>query len=75
VATNPVRNLIRENKSQQLQNVMMTSRSDDMITLERSLGTLVAEGTVSYEEAQSVSAHPKELAREIEAAKKQQGAR
>ena len=65
VATNPVRNLIRENKSQQLQNVMMTSRGDDMVTLEHSLGDLVKAGTISYEEAQSVSAHPKELAREI----------
>ncbi len=65
VATSPVRNLIRENKSNQLQNIMITSRADDMQTLEHSLGLLVKAGTVTYEEALTVTAHPKELAREI----------
>ena len=66
VATSPVRNLIRENKSNQLQNVMMTSRADDMCTLEHSLAGLVKSGQISFEEATSVSAHPKELARAVE---------
>src|ERR1700731_2238043 len=34
VATNPVRNLIRENRSNQLQNVMMTNSREGMQTLE-----------------------------------------
>ena len=65
VATSPVKNLIRENKSNQLQNIMITSRADDMRTLEHSLGLLVKAGTVTYEDALAVTAHPKELAREI----------
>ena len=37
IATNPVRNLIREGRSNQLQNVMMTNSKEGMQTLETSL--------------------------------------
>jgi twitching motility protein PilT len=63
IATNAVRNLIREGRSNQLQNVMMTNSREGMQTLESSLGALVQEGIVSYQEAYKVAAHPKELAR------------
>ena len=63
IATNPVRNLIREGRSNQLLNVMSTNRQEGMRTLEVSLAELIAAGTISYEDALSVSAHPKELAR------------
>jgi twitching motility protein PilT len=63
IATNAVRNLIREGRSNQLQNVMMTNSREGMQTLESSLGTLVQEGIVSYQDAFKVAAHPKELAR------------
>src|SRR5579872_883335 len=66
VATNPVRNLIRENRSNQLQNVMMTNSKEGMQTLESSLVQLIAEGTISYEDALGVSAHPKELVRALD---------
>jgi twitching motility protein PilT len=63
IATNAVRNLIREGRSNQLQNVMMTNSREGMQTLEHSLGSLIQAGTVSYQDAFKVAAHPKELAR------------
>jgi twitching motility protein PilT len=66
IATNPVRNLIRENRSNQLQNVMMTNSREGMQTLETSLVNLITQGTISYEEALTVSAHPKELVRALD---------
>jgi twitching motility protein PilT len=65
IATNPVRNLIREGKSNQLLNIMTTNQKEGMRTLETSLAELIQDGTVEYEEALSTSAHPKELARAV----------
>ena len=65
IATNPVRNLIREGRSNQLLNIMTTNHKEGMRTLETSLAELISAGTVSYEDALSVSAHPKELARAL----------
>src|SRR5580698_7524700 len=67
IATHPVRNLIREGRSNQLQNVMTTNQKEGMRTLETSLAELIAAGTITYEDALDVSAHPKELARAIAA--------
>jgi twitching motility protein PilT len=66
VATNPVRNLIRENRSNQLQNVMMTNAKEGMQTLETSLVELIADGTITYEDALGVTARPKELVRALD---------
>ena len=66
IATNPVRNLIREGRSNQLANVMFTNTKEGMQTLEYSLATLITDGVVTYEDAMSVCAHPKELMRTIE---------
>ena len=66
IATNPVRNLIREGRSNQLANVMFTGTKEGMQTLEYSLATLIADGIVTYEDAMAVSAHPKELIRTID---------
>ena len=68
VATSPVRNLIREGRSNQLGNVMFTGSSDGMQMLENSLAQLVVGGIVTYEDALAASAHPKELGRAIESA-------
>ncbi len=68
VATNPVRNLIRENRSNQLQNVMMTNSKEGMQMLEHSLVQLIADGTITYEDALGVSARPKELVRMLDQA-------
>jgi twitching motility protein PilT len=67
IASNPVRNLIREGRSNQLLNIMTTSQKEGMRTLEISLAELIVAGTVTYEDALDVSAHPKELARALEA--------
>ena len=65
VANHPVRNLIREGKSNQLLNVMSTSQSDGMQPLEVSLATLINAGTITHDEALEVSVHPKELERTL----------
>ena len=65
IATNPVRNLIREGRSNQLLNVMTTSHKEGMRTLETSLAELIQSGTIEFEDALAVSAHPKELSRAL----------
>ncbi|MCU1490034.1 MAG: twitching motility protein, partial [Acidimicrobiaceae bacterium] len=65
IATNPVRNLIREGRSNQLMNIMTTNQQEGMRTLEVSLSELIRAGTVTYEDALAASAHPKELARSM----------
>jgi twitching motility protein PilT len=66
IATNAVRNLIREGRSNQLQNIMLTGTKDRMCTLESSLATLVIDGVITYEDAMAVSAHPRDLTRTVE---------
>jgi twitching motility protein PilT len=66
IATHPVRNLIREGRSNQLQNVMFTNQKEGMQTLENSLAALVVENVISYEDAMATTAHPKELIRTLE---------
>ena len=66
IATNPVRNLIREGRTNQLQNVMFTNTKEGMQTLENSLAALIVENVVTYEDAMSITAHPKELIRTLE---------
>jgi twitching motility protein PilT len=73
IATNPVRNLIREGRSNQLLNIMTTNQKEGMRTLEISLAELIAAGTITYEDALEVSAHPKELARALSATSQQVG--
>ena len=73
IATNPVRNLIREGRSNQLLNVMTTNQKEGMRTLETSLAELIVAGTIAYEDALDVSAHPKELARALEAVQHNKG--
>lgn len=66
VATNPVRNLIREGRSNQLANVMFTGTQDGMQTLEHSLARLITDEVITFEDAMSVTGRPKELARNLE---------
>lgn len=62
-ATGAVRNLIREGKTHQVDNVIRTSLDVGMKTLEHSLVELVREGELSTEDAESVALHPEELVR------------
>jgi len=66
IATNPVRNLIREGRSNQLLNVMFTNTKEGMQTMENSLAKLIVDGVISYEDAMSITARPKELVRTLE---------
>jgi twitching motility protein PilT len=63
IATSAVRNLIREGKSRQLRNMLLTGKTDGMQTLEEALTTLVSAGTVTMEDAQGASLHPAEVGR------------
>ena len=66
IATSPVRNLIREGRSNQLMNVMFTNAKEGMQILESDLARLVVDGKASFEDAFASSAHPKELTRSLE---------
>ena len=57
VGTSAVSNLIRDGKVRQIRNVIASGQRDGMCVLEQSLGTLVAEGVITMEEAMSVSVH------------------
>lgn len=66
LATNSVRHLIREGRSDQLQNILRTSQKAGMQTLESSLISLVQSGTVTVESARAVSSRPDEIDRGLE---------
>lgn len=51
-ATPAVRNLIREGKSYQIQNVIQTGREANMISLDKTLASLVQKGEISVENAE-----------------------
>jgi twitching motility protein PilT len=63
IANHPVRNLIREGKTNQLLNVITTNQQEGMCTMEMSLVDLISSDTCTYEDAMTISAHPKELDR------------
>ena len=63
LATPAVRNVIREGKTYQIDNIIQTSGDLGMLTLEKSLVKLVREGKISLETAQSVSLRPDEIVR------------
>lgn len=61
IANTAVRNLIRENKFQQVNLVIETSQDIGMISLNRSLADLVRRKEISMEQAEFYSLNPKEL--------------
>lgn len=61
--SNAVKNAIREGKTHQIDNIIQTSAELGMTTLESVLANYVKQGWVSFEEAQSFSVRPEELAR------------
>ena len=65
VASSAIRNLIREQKVFQIDNVMQTSGEAGMKLMESSLAELVQRGTISKETAINYSFRPTELARLI----------
>jgi twitching motility protein PilT len=61
IADSAVRNLIKDGKSHQLRNSLLTGQKDGMLTLEQSLSGLVQAGVVSLDEAMSRSLYPKDI--------------
>ncbi|GAA1601378.1 type IV pilus twitching motility protein PilT [Kribbella sancticallisti] len=61
VANSAIRNLIKEGKTHQLRNSLVTGQREGMLTLEQSLSTLVQAGTVSYDDAAARSLYPKDI--------------
>jgi twitching motility protein PilT len=63
VATYAVRNTVRDGRTNQLRNLIVTGQKDGMLTLESSLSQLVADGLVSYDEAITHTLFPHEVQR------------
>jgi twitching motility protein PilT len=61
MATEGVRNLLREGRTHQLRNSIIAGQQDGMQTIEMDLGRLVASGILALEVAAAVSSHPKEI--------------
>jgi twitching motility protein PilT len=62
VATSAVRNLVKEGKTNQLRNQILTGQREGMNTLEMSLSELVGAGLVGLDDAVARSAFPREVA-------------
>jgi twitching motility protein PilT len=60
-ANQAVRNLVREGKTAQIRNAIISSQRDGAQTLEMDLTRLVAEGIVSHEEAAAHAIVPKDV--------------
>lgn len=63
LGTSAIKTSIREGKTHQIDNILQTSTEVGMNTLEMSLATLVKEGKIDIETAQSYSLRPEELIR------------
>jgi twitching motility protein PilT len=61
VATNPVRNLIRDGKTHQLRNIVATNMRDGMQTMETAMNALIEAGVISHEDAVDRSLYPREI--------------
>jgi twitching motility protein PilT len=61
MANDAVRNLLREGKTRQLRNTMISGQQEGMQTIEMDLARLVASGIISFETAASASAYPKDI--------------
>ena len=61
VATPAVRNLIKDGKSHQLRNALLTGTRDGMTTLEQSLSALVQDGAITLEDALARSLYPRDI--------------
>jgi twitching motility protein PilT len=64
VGTYAVRNLIKDSKTHQLRNSLVTGHQDGMLTFEQSLSALIQAGVVTYEDAAARSLHAKDIERQ-----------
>lgn len=63
LGTSAIKTSVREGKTHQIDNILQTSTEVGMNTLEMSLATLIKEGKITLETAQSYSLRPDELTR------------
>lgn len=63
IATPAIRNLIREAKTHQIDNVIRTSADVGMISLEHTLVRMVRENLITMERAMEYAVHPEEIVR------------
>jgi twitching motility protein PilT len=61
VANPAVRNLIKDGKTHQLRNSLVTGQKEGMVTFEQSLSGLVQAGLVTYDEAVARSLYPRDV--------------
>jgi len=61
IANSAVRNLIKEGKTHQLRNSLVTGQREGMITFEQSLSALVQSRSITYEDAVARSLYPKDI--------------
>lgn len=61
IASNAIKNLIREGKTHQIDNIIQTSASEGMITLDKVLAELVSRGEITIENALTWAIDPKNL--------------
>jgi twitching motility protein PilT len=61
MANDAVRNLVREGKSRQLRNTIISGQQEGMQTIEMDLARLVSSGILSFDVAAEVSQYPKEI--------------
>lgn len=63
IANSAVRNIIREGKSHQLDNVIQTSSDEGMQSMDRTLQNLVQSGQITYDEAKNYAVDLTEMER------------
>jgi twitching motility protein PilT len=61
VANSAIRNLIKEGKTHQLRNSVITGQREGMVTLEQSLSALVQSGAITYDDATARSLYPNDI--------------
>jgi twitching motility protein PilT len=61
VANSAVRNLVKDGKTHQLRNSLVTGQKEGMVTFEQSLSALIAAGAITYEDALARSLYPKDI--------------
>ncbi len=61
IANSAIKNLIRDSKTHQMANIIQTSASEGMVTLDKVLAELVAKGEITIENALTWAIDPKDL--------------
>lgn len=62
---NAIKNMIRDNKSYQIDNVIQTSASEGMISMDQSIVALCQNGKITPEVAIAYAANPEQVARKV----------